>query len=314
MTAPKTHMVVDTANIFWRSVAAARGQHVGDVRDQVALGLHGCLMSLRKHWHAVRPDRLAVTFEGKDNWRKEYTRSEACVSKRVYKANRVADPSMAILADVLRVFEDMVRTHTGLTVLSHPRLEGDDLAAGYVQKYAPAGDRVVILSGDKDFVQLLKYPNVTIRNPDGGGARTLMETCEVDDAGYFMFEKCFRGDSGDNVISALPRVRKTRLLKAWSDDYELANLMNSTWDFVDTETGEKRVMSTRALFEENCLLMDLEAQPVEVRAQIEQTVDEAPGRAGKFSLFHFQRWCAQHDLQQVGERVMDFVEMLAQQR
>lgn len=315
-------LVCDISNLFWRTVAAQKRYGPADAADSAGLGLHMSLMSLRKHWNNIQPDRLAIVFEGKENWRKAYTKSEQCYSKRPYKGNRVVDPGMASLFDVMRAFEDLAREHTNIVTLQHPKLEGDDLIGGYAQHFAALGDKVTILSGDKDFVQLLGDPNITLINPDDGKPRTIEGVCKVDDAGYFMFEKCMRGDSGDNVLPAYPRVRATKLQKAYgvvgtkvdpnkADSFEMSNLLNASWEFVDPETGDKRTMSVERMYEENSLLMDLTAQPAEIRAMITEVIEHESEHHGQFNFFKFNQFLGKFQLAQIAERASDFVPMFS---
>ena len=317
-------LIVDISNLFWRAVSAQQKYGAPNAADSAGLGLHMCLMSLRKHYNTIQPQKIAVAFEGKENWRKTYTKSEECYSKRLYKGNRVLDPNMAVLFDVIKSFEDLVINHTNIVTLQHPELEGDDLISGYAQYYSEPhpgseeGDEVYILSGDKDFVQELGNPNVKLINPDDGKLRTLEGVCGVDDAGYFMFEKAFRGDAGDNVLPAFPRVRKTRLQKAYgvkdgkaypelADSFELSNLFNHKWEFMDPETGDKRMMSVEKMFEENNLLMNLRGQPERIRALIRETIETQADNHGQFNFFKFNSFLGKYQLQQIAERASDFV-------
>jgi hypothetical protein len=311
-------MIVDTSNLFWRSVSASQRYGVPvEGEDAAGMGLHLSLMSLKKHWNKIRPDSLAISFEGSRNWRKAYTQSEECYSKRLYKGNRVLDPSMAVLFDVIKAFEDLAINHTAITVLSNPLLEGDDLISGYALHYAALGDEVVILSGDKDFASLIS-DKITLINPDDGKPRSLVDLCGVDDAEYFMFQKCFRGDAGDNVLPAYPRVRATKLQKAFGvngaprDEFLLNSLMNHEWEYTDPENpSETRKMNVGKLFEENKLLMDLRAQPEHIRQAITDTILAAEENRGKFNYFKFCQFLGAHNLVQIGEKSMDFVPMFS---
>jgi hypothetical protein len=305
-------MIVDTANLLFR-VAAAQGKYntSGTVEERAGLSMHMALNSLNKFYKKYKPDQIAVTFEGSDNWRKAHTRSAKCVSKRVYKANRVKDDSMIPFFELIKSFEDLVRNHTALICLSHPSMEGDDIFAGYVQRFADTEDEIIGISGDKDFVQLLKYKNFTLINPDTAKPRTLLDVCGQDDAAYFMFEKAFRGDAGDNVMSAYPRVQKKRLLKCLSDDYELTKIMNETWTFTDPETQEVTTYKVSELFEENNLLMNLECQPPEIRAAIEQTLDHELMHHGKYSHFQFTKFCGKYGLKQIAENAQQFANLFS---
>lgn len=305
-------LIFDTANILFR-VAAANAVHNkgGTAEDKAGLAMHVALRSLNRFYKQFKPDQVAVTFEGPNNWRKGWTKSAECKSKKVYKANRVKDSSMIPFFELIKAFEDLARQHTSLVCLSHPELEGDDIFAGYVQRFAAQGDQVIGISGDKDFVQLLKYPNFTLINPDKGKPRTLIDVCGVDDADYFMFEKAFRGDKGDNVFPAYPRVQAKRLQKAINDDYELTKLMNETWKFVDPETKEETVFLVSELFEENNILMNLERQPEYIRKIISETLDHELVNHGKFSLFHFSKFCGKFGLKQIAEDATSFVDMFS---
>lgn len=305
-------MIVDTANLLFR-VAAAHGKYnnSGSAEDKAGLAMHTALNTLNKYYKQFRPDQIAVTFEGANNWRKEYTASAQCLSGRGYKANRVKDPSMIPFFELIKAFEDLARAHTSLVCLSNPVLEGDDIFAGYVKRFADAGDEVIGISGDKDFVQLLKHKNFKLINPDNGKPRTLVDVCGVDDPEFFMFEKAMRGDKGDNVFPAYPRVQKKRLLKCLTDEYELTQIMNERWKFTDPDTGAVREYRVGDLFEENVTLMDLESQPDHIKAIIESTLDECLTNHGKFSHFHFTKFCGKYGLKQIAENAQQFADMFS---
>jgi 5'-3' exonuclease len=305
-------LIVDTSNLLFRVAAANNKHNSGTAQDLAGLAMHSSLNTLKSFYRKVQPDQVALAFEGTDNWRKDYTRSASCVSKRVYKANRVKDDSMVPFFELIRSFEQLARQHTSLVCLSAPRLEGDDVIAGYAQYYSARGDEVIILSGDKDFIQLLDLPGVSLMNPDDGKLRgTDKKTGERIDPKFFMFEKCFRGDSGDNVMSAYPRVLVTKLKKAFTNEYERTNLMNHTWEFSDPSTGEKRTYRVGDLFAENEQLMDLSKQPEDIRQLITETIEHEVANTGRFSLFEFQRFCGKYSLKKISEEAQHFIDMLA---
>lgn len=300
----KRHLLVDTSNLLFR-VAVTR-QKFGSAdspEEQAGLAMHMALNSLLKQWKTWRPDEIALTFEGGANWRKTYTKSSQCKSNRVYKANRVYDNSLDLFIELIKGFEQIVREHTNIICLGAPTLEGDDVFAAYVQEFKD--DEIIGVSGDKDFVQLLKYENFRLIDPETGKDRT------HDDPHFFLFEKCFRGDPGDNVMSAYPRVRKTRLQKAFTDPFELTNLLNETWSFTDPETNVQTVYSVKDLYEENRLLMDLSAQPAHIRKLMQETVVNAVANRGTYSFFHFTKFCGKYNLKKIVENASNFSEMLS---
>lgn len=320
----QVRMVVDTANLIWRVAAAGQkynGQGgSGSTEEQAGLALHMALMSLRKQYERYRPDQVALTFEGGENWRKAYTRGELTktvpVSPRIYKANRVKDDSMKPFFELIAAFEDLVRKHSSIVCLGHPELEGDDLFSGYAQYFTAAGDTVIGVSDDKDFCTLLQLPNFQLVRPDGS-TRELGKDKMPDDAKYFMYEKAFRGDAGDNVLPAFPRVRATKLKAAYDglingNGYEHSNLMNSTWVFTDPGTGVSKTMRVGDLYEENRILMDLiEGQPQNIKDRITQVIEYGIQNTGKFKMFEFQRFCGKYELNRISEEISKFIPLFS---
>ena len=305
------HLIFDTANLLFR-VSSAQGKYnnAGTPEEKAGFAMHVSLCSMHKYFKKYKPDKIAITFEGAHNWRKEYTRSEKCISGKVYKANRVKDASLEPFFELIKSFEDLARKHTSFICLSNDALEGDDIFAGYVKRFCEAGDEVIGVSGDRDFVQLLKYKNFSLIDPSSGKPRTLTEVCGVDNADYFMYEKAFRGDTGDNVGSAYPRVQSKRLKKCFEDAYEHTQIMNDTWSITDPETGVETVFRVGDLFDENQTLMNLNKQPDYIKQIIEETIDYSIANTGKFSFFHFSKFCGKFGLKQIADNASSFAAML----
>lgn len=316
-------LVIDTANILFR-VASAHGKYnvAADPKDQAGLAMHMTLNTIRSYYNKHKPDQVALSFEGANNWRKAHTRGERpepAVSKKLYKGNRVKDDSMIPFFELIAAFEDLARNHTSLVCLGNPNLEGDDNVAAYCLKFSAVGDQVTILSDDKDFTTLLQLPGVRLIRPDAKGTDRAFDpkTKEKIDPFYFMYEKAFRGDSGDNVLPAYPKVRATRLKKSFDamlkgDMYEHTNLMNETWEFTDPGTGESRTFKVGDLYTENQTLMNLvDGQPADIQQLMTETVDHAVLNHGKFSLFQFQKFCGKFGLKRISEEITQFIPLLS---
>lgn len=76
------------------------------------------------------------------------------------------------------------------------RCEADDIIGVIAKKYHTT-ESILIVSNDKDFQQLLYYPNVKLYSPH----KKSMVTCE--DPTMFLFEQIVRGDSSDGVPNIL---------------------------------------------------------------------------------------------------------------
>jgi len=131
-----------------------------------------------------------------------------------------------------------------------------------------------------------------------------------------LFEKCIRGDASDNVFSAYPGARlkgsknKTGITEAFEDrlnaGYNYNNFMLQRW--VDHEEVEHRV---RDDFERNRTLIDLTAQPDEIKVECKARVAEAVNKEPVSQIgIHFMKFCSKWNLVKMSETANDYTEFL----
>lgn len=302
----KKFLVFDITNLLYRTFFAHKSE---DDITIAGLASHSALLTLNKYYKDFKPHKVVMCFD-RTSWRKEFTVSEQSLTKKPYKGNRRQNMTpkekikYQLFLNHLSDFEMMMRDHTSVITLAGDKLEADDLVAGFIQvQTLDDNNEIVVISGDKDMIQLLGFPNVRVVDPATGKDRTLEEW--NNDAEYFLFEKCIRGDLGDNVMSALPRVRSTRIEKAYTDEFERINLMKETWKLGDVEyvVGD--------VFKENQLLMDLRKQPDYIQKQIIKTVIDGTSNPGSFSYFHFMKFLGKYELKKVAEQAEMFVPLLS---
>jgi hypothetical protein len=298
----QTLLVIDGTNILNRVFFQCWKQSLDGAMPS-GIAFHSAFVTLNKYYQKYKPSKMIICFD-RPNWRKEYTQSKEAISPLIYKGNRNQDmtPSELIRYEEFKRhvsdFEAILREYTSINVLSAELLEADDLIGGVVQ-HCP-DDRIILLSADKDFIQLLRTPNVMLIDP----ATDTPRTC--DDVDWFIFEKCIRGDRGDNVGSAYPRVKTTRLQKAYADEFERLSLFSDNW-----VSPLGKTMNVGELFQENKKLMDLSCQPPEIRQLIEDTVTTGLQSSAKFSIFHFKKFCNRHQLIKIVEQCGNYVKMLS---
>lgn len=301
------YLVFDMSNLLYRTFFAHTQEE-----DQTIAGLasHSALITLNKYFREHKPHKVVAVFD-RSSWRKEYTASEACISKKPYKGNRrqTMTPQQKLKYEQfcghVNDFENLIMDNTTIIGLAGARLEADDLIGGFVQiQTLDPTNEIVIISQDQDMIQLLRYPNTRVVDPASGKDRTLDDS--DGDADYFMFFKCIRGDTGDNVRSAYPKVRETRIKKAYTDAFERANLMNETWTGPDGTT-----YVVKELYKENQLLMDLTMQPEDIQKLIVKTVLSGIKRQTKFSYFDFMKFLGKYQLKKVAEQADNFVPLLS---
>jgi hypothetical protein len=291
-------MVFDTNNLLFRVAAVNMGKTFGTPEEQAGLALHTAFQSVHKYYKRFKPDQWALTFEGRDNWRKTHTKSADAVAGNVYKANRVKDASMVPFFELLESFREVMTEHSSAVILSNDVLEGDDSFSAYVQKNTEEGHTVIGVSGDRDFVQLYKCPGFMLINPDTGKERNQPGDKDYEeDLDYWTFLKCVRGDKGDHVFSAFPRVREDKI--------------KNTWDIKDENGNVIKTHRVGDLFEENKLLMDLFHQPEHIKEIMREMVIQAEANINSYSNFHFLRFLGKHKLNHIAEHIDQYTDMLS---
>lgn len=309
-------VVVDGTGLFYAAffapprdsyVPSAFPQEVQEKDDGLDLILHVALQNLNKWFKELRPSKLIMCFDS-PNWRKKYTQSDKCISKRIYKANRRQDMTpdererYHKFLGHMDEFCSMLEKHTTVTVLKHDNLEADDLVSGVCQ--ICIDKQITIVSTDKDFIQLLRHPNVKLLDPKSNEYRDLSEW--DNNADYFMFVKNIRGDRGDNILQAYPGVRLLKIKKAFDDEYERVNMMNHKYKLIDG-----REVSVQQMFDENMLLMDLWSQPEEIKVAILEHIDSQLNKTKEFSHMHFLQFLRQHNLARISTNSDNYIKMLA---
>lgn len=199
----------------------------------------------------------------------------ACDSKKVwrknlypeYKANREVKDDIYYeeTIEAMNLIKEFFRDHTSAFVLEVDHCEADDIIAVWCQRSKNVEN--IILSSDKDFMQLLD-DHTFAYSPQ------TKKWLESPNSSYDLFVKCIRGDRGDNIRSAYPRVRTTKLEEAWNDKYKLLNLLETV-----LPDGSK----VDDNLEFNMKLIDLARIPKEIGDKIYQTIREY--KSGSYSEF-----------------------------
>ncbi len=319
-----THILVDTANTFFRARHVIRG----DLNEKIGMALHITFNSIRKVWRDFDGSHVVFCLEGR-SWRKDHyapykrNRSDA---RAVRTESEVEEDE--VFWETFDNFRDFISEKTNCTVLRHEKLEADDLIAGWIQ--AHPNDNHVIVSTDGDFAQLIA-PNVKQFNGiqdvttthegyfDDKGKRVIdkktKEEKPAPNPQWLLFEKCMRGDSSDNVFSAYPGVRtkgtkkKVGLIEAFADreskGYNWNNLMLQRW--VDHEGEEHRVLDD---YNRNVRLCDLTAQPDDIKQIIKDTVGSATEKQIEQVGLKLIKFCAKWDMQRIADSPESYAEPL----
>lgn len=310
------YLTIDVSNILYRTFFA----HIKESLDvNVGMCHHIALSTISKYFNNTKADDLVLAFDDY-SWRKAYTKDiEECVTYKKYKGTRRKNMSptdkekLEKFESHVDEFVNLFRERSRVIVLKAKYLEADDLVAGFIQMHPD--DEHILVSADKDFMQLLVRNNLTLIDPTNDKPRTLSEYNQDPD--YFMYFKCLRGDSGDNVMSSYPRLREDKIAASYRDAVLRTNIMQHKFKVLDNGDDGlpiEREFVTQEVFDENILLMDLTAQPDFIRDLMEKTINEALETRGKFNYMEFLRFCGKYELNNIRSNVDSFVPMLSCKR
>lgn len=178
---------------------------IGDALDENLIR-HMVLNSLKSYKKKFHNEygNLVLCYDSKHYWRKELF--------PYYKQNRKKDREKSSL-DWNRIFEilnkirDEIRDNFPYVVMEIYGAEADDIIATlskYVsvqnikrQKNGESAEKVLILSGDKDFIQLSKYPCVKQYNP------LQKKFVSGIDPKLYIKEHVIKGDRSDGIPNFL---------------------------------------------------------------------------------------------------------------
>ena len=136
---------------------------------------------------------LVICCDSKKYWRREVF--------PFYKSNRkkardASDYDWTLIFETLNKIRDELKEYFPYRVIEVEGAEADDIIAVLTARYSASED-VLILSSDKDFVQLQKYKNVQQYSP------ILKRFIKTEDPHLFIKEHIIKGDRGDGVPNFL---------------------------------------------------------------------------------------------------------------
>lgn len=227
-----TALIIDGNNVLMRAVRAM--ERPGQPRlsaDGVATGpLLVFINCISKHIKEEQPDKVVVCWDG--------GRSRFRVDIHPgYKAHRdSSEPDSEFEQGAFGLSKQFLSL-AGVHHVERRGVEADDLVAWYWRHHRPLDEKVVIVSSDKDFLQLLVPGQVEIVRVSSGGAETDRWTHErfVAERGYEPRHEALvmalTGDPGDGV-PGVPGIGPKRAVKA---------LQGAKWDLSDVTMYDERV-------------------------------------------------------------------------
>lgn len=189
-------IVIDLQQVMVANLMAQVGKMKKDDVNEDLLR-HMILNSIRaaKMKYSNKYGEIILACDSRHSWRKD--------AFPYYKANRKMKREEDTIIDWKTVFEafakikEEVKTFLPYRLIQVDGAEGDDVIATLVNKFGPEGERILILSGDKDFVQLHQYIGVEQFDP------VRKKVVRKASPAAYKAEHIIRGDKGDGVPNIL---------------------------------------------------------------------------------------------------------------
>jgi len=315
----KTYILLDFSNLAFRCKYVCQG----DIDTRASMALHIIFNSIRKVWRKFEADHLVICLDDY-SWRniiyKEY-KLHRRVKSKLRTPKEVEEDKY--FSEIMHDFLNFLYDKTNVTYLKEKGLEADDLIAGWIDLHK--SDKNIIISSDSDFFQLINK-NVMIydgikgctisvegfKNDNGTNVinkKTKKSKLPVNPE-WELFKKIMRGDATDGIFSAYPKIRETKLLEAFNDKEEKGyiwnNMMLQTW--VDHNDIVHTVLND---YNKNKELIDLHAQPNEIKELIKTTINNSiKKKLVKQVGINLLRFCNIYQLNNISKYVEGFAEIL----
>lgn len=275
-------IIVDFNQVMISNLMMQLGNHTNTPLEEGLLR-HMVLNSLRSYKQKFGNEygEMVIACDDKNYWRKQVF--------PYYKANRKkardsSELDWSMIFDVFNKIKTEIKEFFPYRVIQVDSAEADDIIATLVEHHQ---EKVLILSGDKDFVQLQQHPFVRQYDP------IRKKWITHNDPKKYLHEHILKGDSGDGIPNVLSdddtfvtNKRQKPLTQKKIDGLVSASMMDP---------------STLLNYNRNKTLVDLSSVPSHIKEQVLTKYQEEQGK-GRDKLFnYFIKHKLKHMMESIGE-------------
>lgn len=187
--------IIDFSQVMLSNIMVQLGNHTNAQVDE-NMCRHMVLNSIRMYKTKFGPEygKMVIACDATNYWRRQIF--------PYYKANRKKSQAASEL-DWKAIFECLNKIRDELTeyfpysIIRIDTAEADDIIGTLCKEYGNTNEKILIISGDKDFQQLQRFMNVKQYNP------VMKKFITCNDPDRFLKEHIIKGDSGDGIPNFL---------------------------------------------------------------------------------------------------------------
>jgi len=188
-------LIIDFSQVMLSNIMVQIGNHTNAQLDENMVR-HMVLNSIRMYKTKFGPEygEVIIACDATNYWRRTLF--------PYYKANRkksqaASELDWKAIFECLNKIRDELLTVFPYRVIRVDTAEADDIIGTLAKEFGNTSEKLLIISGDKDFQQLQTYMNVKQYNP------VLKKFITCNDPSKFLKEHIIKGDSGDGIPNFL---------------------------------------------------------------------------------------------------------------
>lgn len=267
-------LILDLSQVMLSNIMVQLGNHT-NAQIEENMVRHMVLNSIRMYRTKYGRDygELIIACDNKNYWRRQLF--------PYYKANRrksqtESELDWKAIFDCLGKIRAELKEYFPYRVIDVESAEADDIIGTLCSEFGNTNEKILILSGDKDFQQLQKYINVEQYDP------VQKKKIVCNDPSRFLAQHVIKGDTGDGIPNILSDDNCLVIGKRQSPvtQKKLDVLLTIDLDNKPDHPNYRNYVRNREL-------IDLTRIPKDIASKIMQSYDEQAGKKAQNLLNYF---------------------------
>ena len=281
----KRVMVIDALNMYFRAYIvdpslSTNGEPIG--------GIKGFIKILQKMCREMKPDQIVICWDGAGGSNKRRAQNKNYKSgRKPIRLNRSVRNMSLDEETENKIWQQTelfgLLNHMPIIQFIFPEVEADDVISAVVQAPAYEGWQKVIISSDKDFLQLLGNDDVVLYRPIQ--KQFLNRLRVVEDYGIhptnFAMARAMVGDPSDNLAGirgiGLPTVAKRLSFLQEGKSFTFSDIYEHCEKTENKLKIHTNILENKAVIEDNYKRMQLYSPAISVQSKekIKYTLENA---------------------------------------